>query len=348
MTGRFSLRISGGGVSPVALMLVTVAMWASAPLVVALLDVSGAPFLFAVSMEAGALLAYLAFLLLFHRSLLGDPQVLRVLGRQLLLRDRRLAWLLLGVVSGLAYVFFIAGGMRVLFGGGGLEVLLGGSLAFLGSLLTVVAMASSVLWVRRVERRLSPELCSRLGHPGVVLCSVFFLMVLSSSPWALLSLSLRSSLLVSPAVLSYGFFLFLGGLSAWMVNVVGRSLVANAVIYLGAPLGVLWLALTVGAEVGDWGLFFLDMGLVVGVNVRWPCFGTGAPGSAEVQLSHQFPEPDDAAPDLPGVPVAELRELQLRLGGLLPGRHGAEPHQPGVPPRRRPGGAVPVLHQPFP
>ena len=133
-----------------------------------------------------------------------------------------------------------AGGMRVLFGGGGLEVLLGGSLAFLGSLLTVVAMASSVLWVRRVERRLSPELCSRLGHPGVVLCSVFFLMVLSSSPWALLSLSLRSSLLVSPAVLSYGFFLFLGGLSAWMVNVVGRSLVANAVIYLGAPLGVLW------------------------------------------------------------------------------------------------------------
>ena len=43
------------------LMLLTVGMWASAPLVVALLEVSGSPFLFAASMEAGALLAYLSF-----------------------------------------------------------------------------------------------------------------------------------------------------------------------------------------------------------------------------------------------------------------------------------------------
>ena len=107
MTGLFSLKISGGGVFPVVLMLLTVGMWASAPLVVALLEVSGSPFLFAASMEAGALLAYLAFLLLFHRGLLSDRSVLRVLGRHLMLRDRRLGWLLLGVVSGLAYVFFI-------------------------------------------------------------------------------------------------------------------------------------------------------------------------------------------------------------------------------------------------
>ena len=107
LTGLFSLKISGGGVFPVVLMLLTVGMWASAPLVVALLEVSGSPFLFAASMEAGALLAYLAFLLLFHRGLLVDRSVLRVLGRHLMLRDRRLGWLLLGVVSGLAYVFFI-------------------------------------------------------------------------------------------------------------------------------------------------------------------------------------------------------------------------------------------------
>ena len=66
---------------------------------------------------------------------------------------------------------------------------------------------------------------------------------------------------------AYGLFLFFGMLSSRMVNVLGRSLVSNAVIYLGAPLGILWLVPTVGAEVGDWGLFLLGMGLVVGMNL---------------------------------------------------------------------------------
>ena len=69
------------------------------------------------------------------------------------------------------------------------------------------------------------------------------------------------------AALVYGGFMFLGILSARLVNLLGFNLAANAVIYLGPPLGVLWLSLSVGTEVGRWDLFLLGMTSVVVVNL---------------------------------------------------------------------------------
>ena len=92
--------------APVFLMLASVGIWAVAPLVIALSGASRFPFLFAASMEAGAIASYLLFLLAFYRDLLADRSVLLVLGRHLLRRGRELAWLLLGILSGLSYALF--------------------------------------------------------------------------------------------------------------------------------------------------------------------------------------------------------------------------------------------------
>ena len=92
--------------APVFLMLASVGIWAVAPLVIALSGASRSPFLFAASMEAGAIASYLLFLLAFYRDLLADRSVLLVLGRHLLRRGWELVWLLLGILSGLSYALF--------------------------------------------------------------------------------------------------------------------------------------------------------------------------------------------------------------------------------------------------
>ena len=163
-----------------------------------------------------------------------------------------------------------AGGLGLLLADtGSAGILLGGGVALGGSLLGAFTMVGSVLWVWRVRGRLPGVMGAGfdVAPASVTFQAIFFLMFISSLPPALLGVLLLPPSLPGWPPVAYGLFLFFGMLSSRMVNVLGRSLVSNAVIYLGAPLGILWLVLTVGAEVGGWGLFLLGMGLVVGVNL---------------------------------------------------------------------------------
>ena len=56
------------------------------------------------------------------------------------------------------------------------------------------------------------------------------------------------------------------------------SVLCYSFVYLGPPLGLLWLALSVGADVGRWDLFLL--GMTSGVVVNLPPVGPGAQEAA--------------------------------------------------------------------
>ena len=88
-------------------MLVWVVVAAALPLLVAVLGVSGVPFLFTASLQAGGMAAYLVLLAVRYRKLAADPAVWAVLVRGVArVRSGRL-WFLLGVVSGLDYALFV-------------------------------------------------------------------------------------------------------------------------------------------------------------------------------------------------------------------------------------------------
>ena len=166
-----------------------------------------------------------------------------------------------------------AGGFAPLFADRGARVFLGGGVALLGGVVGALGVLGSFLWTLRVR-----EVLARDGWPQdsalAAVVSTFFLVAAMNVPTVLgglLLLRLQGGGLlqegVSAAPLVYGFFLFLGTLSVRLVNLLGSSLAANAVIYLGPPMGVLWLVLSVGVGVVRWDLFVSGMAVVAGLNL---------------------------------------------------------------------------------
>ena len=180
-----------------------------------------------------------------------------------------------------------AGGPGALLGSRGPLTFLGSGMALLGALIAALSVVACVFISWRVQSALRSRGEWRDVPPGLVgLLSVVFPIFVSFSLVGLMGLLFEfllpgraSSCQLSVPLVSYSLMIFLGSVTCRMVNVLGSGLGANALVYLGPPLGVLWLVLTVGAGVGRWDLFLLGLALVVGMNLLLQFRGLrGVPG----------------------------------------------------------------------